>query len=99
MSDQRIKEIISELRETLKRLSREAMDNVTFREARLCIEAADLLENLQREKQEQQEPKPLIGGVRIGQIVTEKIVAADAERGIVSIKWNPYTEPKGDAKT
>ena len=101
MSDR--KDIIEALREGKKRLSHIAWENalnpgskelLTLSEK--CGEAADLLDQLQRET----EPVPLTGSVKIGQVVTGRIVAADAERGTVSIKWEPFaTEPKGEANT
>lgn len=39
--------------------------------------------------------KPLKGQMHIGQIITGKVVALDAERGLASIKWYPNEPQKG----
>lgn len=44
---------------------------------------------------ERENPQPLTGSIQIGQVVTGKIVAADAEHGLVSIKWEPKGEHHG----
>jgi len=46
--------------------------------------------------QEQNDPLTLTGTRKIGEIVTGRIVALDAEKGLASIHWEPYAhEPKG----
>lgn len=50
-----------------------------------CLEAL-------REKVDRENPQPLAGPVKIGQVVTGKIVAIDAERGLASIKWEPKVD-------
>ena len=73
----------------------------------ICKNAVDCIKRLEREKsalraQEQNELMVLTGTRRIGEIITGRIVALDAEKGLASIHWEPYAhEPtrapdKGD---
>lgn len=56
------------------------------------VPIADAVEIIESHKRERDNPQPLTGPVTIGQVVTGKIIAADAERGLVSIKWD-FVEP------
>mgnify|MGYP000946307955 CR=1 FL=1 len=90
MNEQQVLQITHELRE----YGYNSGDGEPL-ERQTALEAADLIEALRREWDKTVNPKLLTGALRFGQVVTGRIVAIDAELGLVSIKW----EPKGEATT